>query len=115
MRKAEDDASALAARNLRERILSDPSRPGYHFVMPEGIASPFDPNGAIYWKGRYHLFYIFQDKRSGKKVDHWGHMSSTDIFSQVPRGGVHHKQHPFFQRPVILFDGPARSSTHRLG
>ena len=86
MRLAEDNASALAVRNLRDRILRDPSRPGYHFVMPEGVASPFDPNGAIYWKGRYHLFYIFQDKRSGKKSDHWGHMSSTDLF--------HWRHHP---------------------
>ena len=78
--------SAWATRNLRERILTDPGRPGYHFVMPEGIAAPFDPNGAIYWKGRYHLFYIFQDKRSGKKSDHWGHVSSTDLF--------HWRHHP---------------------
>ena len=82
----EDYASALAARGLRERILSDPGRPGYHFVMPEGFGAPFDPNGAIYWKGRYHLFYIFQDKKAGKKSDHWGHVSSTDLF--------HWRHHP---------------------
>jgi beta-fructofuranosidase len=84
--KAEHDAAAVAARDLRERLLSDPHRPGYHFVMPEGIATPFDPNGAIYWKGRYHLFYIFQDNRSGIKMDHWGHISSTDLF--------HWRHHP---------------------
>jgi beta-fructofuranosidase len=84
--KTEHDAAALAARDLRERLLSDPHRPGYHFVMPEGIANPFDPNGAIYWKGRYHLFYIFQDTRSGTKLDHWGHVSSTDLF--------HWRHHP---------------------
>ena len=80
------DAAAENARELRERILSDPARPGYHFVMPEGVAMPFDPNGAIHWKGRYHLFYIFQDTRLGKKADHWGHMSSTDLF--------HWRHHP---------------------
>jgi beta-fructofuranosidase len=85
-RKAEIDASAMAACKLREQLLSDPARPGYHFVMPEGIAIPFDPNGAIFWKGRYHLFYIFQDKRTGKKSDHWGHVSSTDLF--------HWRHHP---------------------
>ncbi len=85
-RRYESDKQAMAARELRERILSDPARPGYHFVMPEGIAMPFDPNGAIYWKGRYHLFYIFQDSSSGKKSDHWGHVSSTDLF--------HWRHHP---------------------
>lgn len=84
--KARFDAAAMAARELREFILGDPARPGYHFVMPEGIATPFDPNGAIYWKGRYHLFYIYQDRRSGKKSDHWGHVSSTDLF--------HWRHHP---------------------
>jgi beta-fructofuranosidase len=76
------------ARALREKILSDPARPGYHFAIPEGIAMPFDPNGAIYWKGRYHLFYIFQDKRSGWRDHHWGHVSSTDLF--------HWREHPTF-------------------
>jgi len=70
------------ARALREKLLSDPYRPGYHFVTPEGRCMPFDPNGAIYWKGRYHLFYIFQDKRG----HNWGHVSSTDLF--------HWRHHP---------------------
>ncbi|MDE2691695.1 MAG: glycoside hydrolase family 32 protein [Acidobacteriota bacterium] len=74
------DRLAENTRELRERILSDQARPGYHFVMPEGVAMPFDPNGAIYWKGRYHLFYIFQDTRLGKRSDHWGHVSSSDLF-----------------------------------
>jgi beta-fructofuranosidase len=78
--------NAQTARALREKILSDPARPGYHFVIPEGIGMPFDPNGAIYWKGRYHLFYIFQDKRSGRRDHHWGHVSSTDLF--------HWRHHP---------------------
>ena len=85
-RKYESDELAMATREFREKILCDPARPGYHFVMPEGIAFPFDPNGAIYWKGRYHLFYIFQDRTSGKKMDHWGHVSSTDLF--------HWRHHP---------------------
>ena len=86
IRKREMDTSAMAGREHREQLLRDRLRPGYHFVMPEGVAIPFDPNGAIYWKGRYHLFYIFQDKRSGQKSDHWGHVSSTDLF--------HWRHHP---------------------
>ena len=70
------------ARALRERLLADPYRPGYHFVTPEGSCMPFDPNGALYWKGRYHLFYIFQDQRG----HNWGHVSSTDLF--------HWRHHP---------------------
>ena len=80
------DSTATIIRDHREQLLTDRWRPGYHFVVPEGVAVPFDPNGAIYWKGRYHLFYIFQDKRIGKKSDHWGHVSSTDLF--------HWRHHP---------------------
>jgi len=69
-------------RALREKLLADPYRPGYHFVTPEGRCSPFDPNGAIFWKGRYHLFYIFQDSRG----HNWGHVSSIDL--------VHWRHHP---------------------
>jgi beta-fructofuranosidase len=71
-----------SARALREKLASDPYRAGYHFVTPEGTCMPFDPNGAIYWKGRYHLFYIFQDHRG----HNWGHVSSTDLF--------HWRHHP---------------------
>lgn len=75
------DANAVA-RALREKLAGDPHRPGYHFVIPEGTGMPFDPNGAIYWKGRYHLFYIFQQRGD----HHWGHVSSKDLF--------HWRHHP---------------------
>src|SRR5437870_13879282 len=71
-----------SARSLREKLLRDPYRAGYHFVIPEDYAMPFDPNGAIYWKGRYHLFYIFQDRG----VHKFGHVSSLDM--------VHWRHHP---------------------
>jgi beta-fructofuranosidase len=63
------------ARALREHFLRDPHRPGYHFVVPEGTHAPVDPNGALYWNGRYHVCYIFQHE--GKH--YWGHASSVDL------------------------------------
>jgi beta-fructofuranosidase len=69
------------ARALRYKLLADPHRPGYHFVSPEGRCAPFDPNAAIFWKGRYHLMYIVQTT----KGHCWGHVSSTDL--------VHWRQH----------------------
>lgn len=70
------------SRALREKLLRDCYRPGYHFVTPEGFCGPFDVNGAIFWNGRYHLFYIFQNE----KGHCWGHISSTDL--------VHWRHHP---------------------
>jgi beta-fructofuranosidase len=71
-----------AGRRLRYHLLADPHRPTYHFVMPEGFAFPFDPNGAIHWRGRYHLFYIYREG----SAHCYGHISSVDM--------VHWRQHP---------------------
>lgn len=69
-------------RAFRENLTHDPYRPGYHIVNSEDTVDPFDVNGAIFWKGRYHLFYIFQDSRG----HNWGHVSSFDL--------VHWRHHP---------------------
>ncbi len=61
-------------------------RPAYHFSCPEGNAFPFDPNGALFWKGRYHLFYIYDDHGPC-----WGHVSSADL--------VRWKRHPVALAP----------------
>jgi hypothetical protein len=70
------------ARRFRNHLLADPYRPTYHFVIPEDYAGPFDPNGAIFWRGQYHLFYIYQENRAHC----FGHVSSVDM--------VHWRQHP---------------------
>jgi sucrose-6-phosphate hydrolase SacC (GH32 family) len=75
-------ADIEAARRLRHHLLADPYRPEYHFTIPEDYAMPFDPNGAIYWNGRYHLFYIYQERG----VHVFGHVSSLDL--------VHWRHHP---------------------
>ena len=78
-----------AARELREHLLRDRYRPGYHFATPEDIGRPGDPNGAFYANGRYHLMYLYD--RSGitawrGKGFAWGHISSADL--------VHWRHHP---------------------
>ncbi|MBM3242173.1 hypothetical protein FJZ31_38375 [Candidatus Poribacteria bacterium] len=79
---AQQDSLIDSTRQFRARLLSDPYRPTYHFVTPEGLCMPFDPNGAIFWNGRYHLGYIYQDKG----VHFWGHVSSRDL--------LHWRHHP---------------------
>jgi len=50
--------------------------PIFHFTSPTGQdCMPFDPNGAVYFNGRYHLGYIYQ--LEGRHF--WGHVSSTDL------------------------------------
>lgn len=77
----------VATRQLREKLLKDPYRPTYHLVTPEGLCGPFDPNGAIFWKGRYHLMYIVQTE----KGHCWAHVSSIDL--------LHWRYHPLALEP----------------
>ena len=75
------------SRKLREHLLADPNRPRYHIVAPEGIHAPFDPNGALYWRGRYHLMFIVKLPEGFA----WAHVSSHDL--------VHWRQHPLALEP----------------
>jgi beta-fructofuranosidase len=67
-----------AARELRNRILTDPYRPAFHFCIPEGNGRPGDPNGAFFANGRYHLMFLYN--RAGDGFS-WGHVSSKDLVS----------------------------------
>lgn len=70
-------------RQMREALLADPYRPGYHFAIPEDNGMPGDPNGLFYANGRYHMFYLYCRYQGGAA---WGHVSSIDL--------VHWRSHP---------------------
>ncbi len=57
------------------------SWPKWHVsALPdEGLCRPYDANGCIFWKGRYHLMYIYQDRTRPHGGHCWGHLSSTDL------------------------------------
>ncbi|MPM41541.1 Levanase [bioreactor metagenome] len=55
--------------------------PVWHFWAPESRHYPFDPNGCIFWNGRYHVFYLFQDKSVASGDCCWGHASSADLIN----------------------------------
>ncbi|UCD49160.1 MAG: GH32 C-terminal domain-containing protein [Phycisphaerales bacterium] len=76
-------AVVQSTRLFRERLLSDPYRPGYHFRVPEGNGRPGDSNGCFWAKGRYHLMYLYNRQDVGFC---WGHISSKDL--------VHWRHHP---------------------
>ncbi len=59
---------------------ADPTRPIYHLVSPLGEPHVADPNFAIFWKGRYHLFFICQG---------YAHVSSLDMVHWHPHSPFH--------------------------
>ena len=83
----------------RHRFVDDPYRPLYHFLAPAEMLK--DPNGTIFWKGKYHLFYQHNPHGAFDNVTtmHWGHAVSDDL--------VHWKDLPIALTPTP--DGPDRS------
>jgi len=69
------DQQLRSFQEARERLASDPYRPLYHFSAPEHSLN--DPNGLCQWRGKYHMFYQFNDP--GCNRVHWGHTISDDL------------------------------------
>lgn len=65
------------AKRLRSGLLDARYRPRYHFLPPSGWMN--DPNGVIYWRGRYHLFFQYNPHGPVWGDIHWGHAVSDDL------------------------------------
>lgn len=67
----------LARADKPVKIYDELHRPQYHFTPEKNWMN--DPNGLVYYKGEYHLFY--QHNPFGKEWGymHWGHAVSQDL------------------------------------
>jgi beta-fructofuranosidase len=67
----------LQSETLRQRLAADPLRPQFHLLPAQNWMN--DPNGPIYWKGSYHMFFQYNPYAAVWGDMHWAHAVSPDM------------------------------------
>ena len=79
------------------RVAADRTRPIYHVLPPALWCN--DPNGPLYYKGEYHLFYQHNPFGDRWEHMHWGHVRSKDLV---------HWEH----QPIALWPSKEKGEDH---
>lgn len=88
------DRADRAVGSMAERVRHEKFRNRFHFMAPAGWLN--DPNGLIYYKGRYHMFYQHNPYAPVWGAMHWGHAVSGDL--------VHWEHLPIALAPSESYD-----------
>jgi fructan beta-fructosidase len=88
------------AQKTGHEFYTEPYRPQIHFSPKEKWMN--DPNGMVFYKGIYHLFFQYYPDSTVWGPMHWGHATSKDL--------IHWRQEPMALYPDSLgyiFSGSA--------
>ena len=67
----------LFAGNDAARLAADPLRPQFHLLPAKNWMN--DPNGPIFWRGKYHMFFQYNPNSAVWGDMHWNHVVSDDM------------------------------------
>lgn len=88
-------ASAQVALDTLRARRGDTWYPVFHLAPPAGWMN--DPNGLIYFSGRYHAFFQHHPASEHQGPMHWGHATSPDM--------LHWQHEPVALAPVMNMTG----------
>jgi len=74
---AESAQAPNPAPDLAQKLASDPRRPQFHLLPAANWMN--DPNGPIFWKGHYHMFFQYNPNAAVWGDMHWAHAISPDM------------------------------------
>jgi len=80
-----EDALARATAAVEAaapKAQADPARPIFHVATPAQWMN--DPNGPLFYKGYYHLFYQLHPYSDQDGPKYWGHVRSRDLVKWEP-------------------------------
>lgn len=66
-----------ATEDLQARLAADPLRPQFHLLPARGWMN--DPDGPIFWKNEYHMFFQYNPHAAVWGDMHWAHAVSPDM------------------------------------
>lgn len=77
-------------------------RPNFHFAPHQNWMN--DPNGLIYYRGKYHLFYQYNPEGNQWGNMSWGHAVSTDLLNwrELPVAISYSETHGIFSGSAVV-------------
>ena len=93
--------SAAAAVAPADSVYHEPYRPQFHYTPGKNWMN--DPNGPIFYKGQYHLFYQYNPEGNQWGNMSWGHAVSKDLVSwkEMPLAISFDDQEAIFSGSVV--------------